>query len=75
MREAGRPFGLFDRDFYTRPSIDSGLIHPAPQLVGVNNQIFLGKKLERAVPFHIDGAAKVAFNCREGGSHQLVNKS
>jgi hypothetical protein len=27
----------------------------------VNDQFFLGEKLERTVPFHVDGVAKVAI--------------
>jgi hypothetical protein len=30
---------------------------------GVNDQFFLGQKLERAVPFHIDGVSKIAIIC------------
>src|SRR5229473_2150022 len=30
------------------------------ELVRVNDQIFLGEKLERPVPFHVDGVAKIA---------------
>jgi hypothetical protein len=42
MYEARGPYGLFDRDFYARPSIDSDSIHhPTPQLIGVNKQMLI----------------------------------
>jgi hypothetical protein len=31
----------------------------------VNDQSFLGKKLERAISFHVNGVSKVAVNCWE----------
>jgi hypothetical protein len=34
---------------------------------GVNDQLFLGKKLERAVALHIDGVAKIAVGGRKHG--------
>jgi hypothetical protein len=63
MCEAGGPYGLLDRDIHARPSIDSGSFHhPTPLLIGVNDQILFGKKLERAASFHIDGVLKIALN-------------
>jgi hypothetical protein len=34
-------------------------------LAGVNDQSFFGEKLERAVPFRVNGVHKVAVNCRK----------
>jgi hypothetical protein len=34
---------------------------------GMNNQLLLGEKLERAVPFHINGVCEVAVNGRKHG--------
>ena len=73
MGESGGPYAFFDRDFHARSSIDSGSFHhPTSELVGVNDQIFLGEKLERTVPFHIDGVPKVAVNCWEHGNDDAV---
>src|SRR5512136_1080891 len=73
MGEARGSYGWFDRELYARPSVDSGSIHhPPPQSIGVNNQIFLSKKLQRTVAFHVDGVAKVAVNCREHGDDDAV---
>jgi hypothetical protein len=35
----------------------------------VNDQFFLGKKLERAISFHVNGVSKVAVNCWEHCDH------
>jgi hypothetical protein len=38
---------------------------PVGKSVSVNDQFFLGEKLERAVAFHIDGVAKMAVGGRK----------
>jgi hypothetical protein len=35
----------------------------------VNDQLFFGEKLERAVPFHVNRVSKVAVICWEHGDH------
>jgi hypothetical protein len=35
---------------------------------GVSDQFFLGKELERAVSFHVDGVSNVAFNRWKNGN-------
>src|ERR1700687_1110435 len=44
-------------------------------LPGVKDQLLLGEKLERAVPFRVNGVPKVAVNCRKHGddrTHLMV---
>jgi hypothetical protein len=38
-----------------------------PVLRRVNDQFFLGKKLQRAVPFGVNGVPEAAVNCRKYG--------
>jgi hypothetical protein len=38
-----------------------------PVLRRVNDQFFLGKKLERTVPFSVNGVPEAAVNCRKHG--------
>jgi hypothetical protein len=38
-----------------------------PFLRRVNDQFFLGEKLERTVPFGVNGIPKAAVNCRKYG--------
>jgi hypothetical protein len=42
------------------------------RLALVNDQFFLGQKLERAVPFHIDGVSEIAIIGREHGNNDAV---
>ena len=41
-------------------------------LVGVNDQLFLGQKLGRAVPFHIYGVSKITVICWEHGNNDTA---
>src|SRR3978361_1906134 len=40
--------------------------------IGVNDQIFFGEKLQRAVPFGIDGVTKMAVRGREHGDDRTT---
>ena len=41
-------------------------------LAGVNDKFFLGEKLQRAVPFGVDGVPKAAVNCRKHGDDRAT---
>jgi hypothetical protein len=41
-------------------------------VTGVDDQFFFGQKLERAVPFHIDGVSKIAVVRREHGNNDAA---
>src|ERR1700733_204550 len=41
-------------------------------VTGVDDQFFLGQKLKRAVPFHIDGVSKIAVVRREHGNNDAA---
>jgi hypothetical protein len=55
--------------FRTRIAPDTMIAWPglAGTLAGVNDQLFLGEELERAVALHIDGIAEVAVRGRKHG--------
>ncbi len=73
-----------------RPSLRAGDIRPRrqqflrrydnrrrklPVLRRVNDQFFLGEKLQRAVPFGVNGVPEAAVNCRKHGddrAHLMV---
>jgi hypothetical protein len=38
----------------------------------VNDQLFLGEKLEGAVPFHVNGISKIAVNCWKHGDDRAA---
>jgi hypothetical protein len=65
-----------------RPGLRAGYIRPRcqqfyvvttiaavklPVSLRVNDQFFFGKKLERAVPFGVNGVPEAAVNCRKYG--------
>ncbi|MGZ5870692.1 MAG: hypothetical protein ACXWKP_01120 [Bradyrhizobium sp.] len=43
-----------------------------PRVGRVNDQFFLNEKLERAVPFHVNGVSKIVVNCWKHGDDRAT---
>ena len=58
--------------FYIVTTIAAVLYDAHSGLAVVNDQFFLGEKLERAVPFHVNGVSEVVVNCWKNGDDRAA---